>query len=397
MDLNEICKSLAAAGNPNEHCEGFEVISTKELLMKAESDPYSDVVKKALEMNGDFEMPLYHHQYDALYALAEGKDVLLISPCGSGKTRVLIHAPLVAKLGFEIRMNNGESELPDPKTPLGIVCCPLSAIMEDKLRDQEDIGLRTMYGGHKSRHTEMEAATSESEKDFLSDTFKLIYGHPESFTTAMGKHVLESNEHRICVYATDEVGFNIWGQDFRILMSSVPGSIRVFSPSAPMICLSATVGKIEQKKIIEDLGMNNRPLKIIDYNPVPDHIVVTKLKRPSNQKPFNDEGGLKDVLVDLYLREFISDPLNCRKAVIFCKNEEDLVNVYEFIEEQIGDNFTDMRRRPWVQYHSSVGINTMKWIHRRMGEVKLFIATYKLIMGVDIKNIDLAIFIRWVL
>ena len=103
------------------------------------------------------------------------------------------------------------------------------------------------------------------------------------------------------------------------------------------------------------------------------------------------------MLVDLYLREFINDPLNCRKAVLFCKNEEDLVNIYEFIEEQIGDHFTDMRRRPWVQYHSSVGINTMKWIHRRMGEVKLFIATYKLIMGVDIKNIDLAIFIRWVL
>ena len=145
------------------------------------------------------------------------------------------------------------------------------------------------------------------------------------------------NEERICLYATYEVGFNIWGSDFRILMSSVPGSIRAFSPSAPFICMSATIGKIEQKKIMEDLGMTNRLLKIIDYNPVPNHILISKLKRPSNQKPFYDEGGLKDVLCDLYLSVFISDPENSRKAVIFCKSEEDLVSVYEFNLERIGD------------------------------------------------------------
>ena len=51
--------------------------------------------------------------------------------------------------------------------------------------------------------------------------------------------------------------FLIWGPDFRLLMSSVPGSIRAFSPSAPLICMSATVGKLEQKKIIDDLGITN--------------------------------------------------------------------------------------------------------------------------------------------
>ena len=182
-------------------------------------------------------------------------------------------------------------------------------------------------------------------------------------------------------------------------MSSDPGSIRAFSPSAPLICMSATIGKIEQKKIMEDLGMTNRLLKIIDYNPVPNHILISKLKRPSNQKPFYDEGGLKDVLCDLYLSEFISDPENSRKAVIFCKSEEDLVSVYEFIEERIGDKFKNMKTRSWVQYHSSLGNNTLKWIHQRMEaadgkEVRLCIATYKLVMGVDIKDLDLAIFIR---
>jgi hypothetical protein len=36
----------------------------------------------------------------------------------------------------------------------------------------------------------------------------------------------------------------VWGPTFRPLMSSVPGSIRVFSTeNAPMLCMSATVGK----------------------------------------------------------------------------------------------------------------------------------------------------------
>lgn len=398
MNLDEICQSLSAAGKPNALCESFEVISAEEIHIRAKSDPFSNVIKKALEVNFDSKIPLYLHQYDALRALAEGKDVLLISPCGSGKTRVLKNAPMVAKLGFEFRSSIGESDLPNPKTPLGIVCCPLSAIMEDKIRDQENSGMLSMYGGYKTGRKDLEAASS-SEENFLSEKLTLIYGHPESYTTEIGKNVLESNEERICLYATDEVGFNIWGPDFRILMSSVPGSIRAFSPSAPLICMSATIGKIEQKKIMEDLGMTNRLLKIIDYNPVPNHILISKLKRPSNQKPFYDEGGLKDVLCDLYLSEFISDPENSRKAVIFCKSEEDLVSVYEFIEERIGDKFKNMKTRSWVQYHSSLGNNTLKWIHQRMEaadgkEVRLFIATYKLVMGVDIKDLDLAIFIR---
>ena len=80
MNLDEICQSLSASGKPNAHCESFEVISAEEIHIRAKSDPFSNVVKKALEVNFDSKIPLYLHQYDALRALAEGKDVLLISP-----------------------------------------------------------------------------------------------------------------------------------------------------------------------------------------------------------------------------------------------------------------------------------------------------------------------------
>ena len=399
MELAEIAEFLKHAGGANVGQEKLKIVSHEELENRAANDRYSAAVKKALEVNSD-EIPLYEHQYEALYALAEGKDVLMITPCGSGKTRVLENGPEVARLGFELRNN----DLPFPINPLGIVCCPLSSIMEEKLSVQENSGIVSMYGActiSSEERMKQSLSKSEAEDVLMSDRLNLIYGHPESFTTEMGKNILESNESRICLFATDEVGFNIWGPDFRIFMSTVPGSIRAFAPSAPMLCMSATVGKSEQAKILGELGMLNREHRVIASNPIKGHHLVTKLKRPSNQTGFNEEGGLGEMLVKLCLGEFVSDPVNCRKTVIFCKNEEDLVQIYEFIEGKIGSVFQNMKSRPWVQYHSSLGERTLKWIHKRLEksegeEIRLILSTYKLVMGVDLQDVDLAIFVRLV-
>jgi hypothetical protein len=91
------------------------------------------------------------------------------------------------------------------------------------------------------------------------------------------------------------------------------------------------------------MGMTTRKHLIIDKNPVMPHVFVSKLRRPSNQKGFEEAGGLKDILCALYLEEFLRDPLECRKSVIFCKNEEDLISVYEFIEDAVGDKFKNLK------------------------------------------------------
>ena len=304
----------------------------------------------------------------------------------------------MVKFGIELRTGK---EL--DKNPLAIVCCPLTAIMEDKISTQENSGMLSMYGSCESKSMDGNKVNlSRGESEFLTDKLSLIFGHPESFTTEIGKKVLEANEDRIFVLAADEVGFNVWGPLFRPLMTSVPGSIRVFSSeNAPMLCMSATVGKSDQAKVLDDMGMTNRKHLIIDKNPVMPHVFVATLRRPSNPKGFDEAGGLKDTLCALYLEDFLHDPLECRKAVIFCKNEEDLINVYEFIEDALGDKFKNLKNRPWIQYHGSLGVNTLKWIHHRIQssdkslEIKLYLSTYKLIMGVDVKDIDLAIFIRY--
>ena len=401
MDVDEVSVKLADAGRVMEESVNvLQTISMNELSARSTGDEHARIIKMALILNSDYERDLYLHQYQALYELAKGNDVLLIYPCGSGKTRVLENAPCVAKLGFELR--SGREIV---KIPLGIVCCPLTAIMEDKIGDKRDCGMLSMYGGCKSGSSidPSKVTLSKDENDFFTDKLSLIFGHPESFATELGKKVLECNEHRIFVFVTDELGFNIWGPSFRLLMSTVPASIRVFSDvSAPMLCMSATVGKLDQQKVLEDMGMKNRNFSIIDKNPVMPHLFISKLKRPSNQKGFCETGGLKDILSKLFLDEFIRDPKSSRKAIIFCKNEEDLIKVYEFIEKKIGDKHKNLKTRPWIQYHGSMGENTLKWIHHRIKsaekdqEIKLFLSTYKLVMGVDIQNVDIAIFIRFV-
>ena len=103
MNLDEICTLMKTAGAIIKEHEGFEIISPQDLETRALNDKYSAAVKKALEINSDSESPLYKHQFEALYALSEGQDVLLITPCSSGKTRVLENGPEVERLGFELR------------------------------------------------------------------------------------------------------------------------------------------------------------------------------------------------------------------------------------------------------------------------------------------------------
>ena len=102
------------------------------------------------------------------------------------------------------------------------------------------------------------------------------------------------------------------------------------------------------------------------------------------------------------MNEFIEAPEDCSRTIFFCKNDEDIVHIYQYIESKLGDRYQNYKTRPWIQYHSSLGEQTLSWVQKRMevtkGEdLKLIISTYKLVMGVNLQNFDLAIFLRYLL
>ena len=85
MDLVEIKSKISSSGSPIDSEMKFETLSFDELKTRSEIDGFAKVVLKALLLNSDSEIPLYIHQFQALHTLAQGKDVLLTTACGSGK------------------------------------------------------------------------------------------------------------------------------------------------------------------------------------------------------------------------------------------------------------------------------------------------------------------------
>ena len=100
---------------------------------------------------------LKEEQTTALKAFLNKKDVFAVLPTGYGKSLIYQIAPLVAKkLGlFE--------------NPLLIVVAPLSALMQEQIREANRLGLTAFRLG------------VDAESDILSGRGQLIFGSPEQW------------------------------------------------------------------------------------------------------------------------------------------------------------------------------------------------------------------------
>ena len=290
--------------------------------------------------------------------------MILVAPCGSGKTRVLLNGVSAVARGMEYRgtVINGN--------PLGIVNIPLTSIMEDKINHEKSFGMLTMSGKARlgaDKEDSVKSTTSKPEHQFFDGTLSHICSHPEGFTTDLGKKILEKNESRIVLHASDELANFMWGGDFRKLgLHVVPGSNRIFSVSgAPFLAMTATLRNPSEIIEVKNLfGMADKICDVIDINPVKQNAFYSKIVRPSNKSSFYSEKGLISVLRTLYLDKFIEDPFSVPTCIMFGRQEDVLGEIYSDIENEIGDDFPNRRRRPWVQYHGATDEQTLKNIHK---------------------------------
>ena len=164
-----------------------------------------------LEVIKDHAIPfkLQDFQLLTLHCLGNFKNVILVSPTGSGKM-------LCAYLGLEvIKRVCGNSK------GVGVGTMPLSALMEEKLKNPlVKTGLITMSGYLKRSEHESDAALTASIEDFKKGEIQMILGHPESWLTATAKEILKclSKDGLIVFSFVDEFQMNLskhWGKDFR--------------------------------------------------------------------------------------------------------------------------------------------------------------------------------------
>ena len=133
----------------------------------------------------------------SLHVLGSGKNLLLVSPAGSGKTNVIYIGTLLMRKIFKI--SDGVS----------IVTEPLNMIMSEKLCTSIiPTGVISMSGELKTSLEEKDGVSlSAPEEKFLDGSLPCLFGHPESWLSDKGKQLIKElhKRERILLIVTDEM------------------------------------------------------------------------------------------------------------------------------------------------------------------------------------------------
>ena len=192
---------------------------------------------------------------------------------------------------------------------------------------------------------------------------------------------------------------------FRPNMMKSSTSLRLFGiKNCPCIAMNATATKNEIKEVISALGLRIPPV-VLATSPVLPHIKFSILRRPSNNygldgyttKDGKYQPGLMDLLLRVYLKFYLKDlelGLKPKKAIIFCRGNGIMGEVYSRLMELTKYRFKDCRDAPFVMNHSSLLPPTEKVLTDRREDISLYLSSNKMLMGIDLAEIDVIIFLR---
>ena len=335
-------------------------------------------------------------------ALGGMNNVVLVSPTGSGKMNVPLLSTLVLreKLGI-------------PKG-VCIVTQPLSSIMNQKMKnDVCPAAVLSMDGGLAVSAVDGEdedgASLSCNLQDLLNGSYPVLFGHPESFDSKLGQHILRQLQKLdrlilICIDEFHQGGEGHWST-FRPTMMKGSAGLRLYGvKDCPTLAMTATATTEEINEVVTALGLRSRPV-ILSSSPVQSHIKISAVRRPSNN--FGLDGstnmkgernpGLMDLLRRVYIDKYLEDLENGetpKKCIIFCRGNGVLGAIYSRLMELTSYRYRDCRDSPFVMNHSSLLPPTEKVLAERAGEISLYLASNKMLLGIDLADIDLVIFLR---
>ena len=189
-------------------------------------------------------------------------------------------------------------------------------------------------------------------------------------------------------------------------MKALCGLLRIFAvENAPTLSMTATASDQNIKDMKECLGFKDDQIIILKASPVQDHVKFVTLRRPPNGSGFDGDftasgsfkPGLGSSLDLIYLQRFVDDIRNgkpTKKAIIFFRTEMQLIATFEYLLEMLPEFDGDNKSIPFVMCHGALGKATDENIVKRKNEIKLFLSTSKMLMGVDLLDIQIVIFVR---
>ena len=359
----------------------------------------NEILDKVVEDTKMAYMPA-EFQRVTINALGGMNNVVLVSPTGSGKMNVPLLSTLVLRKKLGI-----------PKG-VCIVTQPLSSIMNQKMKnDVCPAAVLSMDGGLAVSAGEDEdgASLSCNLQDLLNGSYPVLFGHPESFDSKLGQHILRQLQKLdrlilICIDEFHQGGEGHWST-FRPTMMKGSAGLRLYGvKNCPTLAMTATATTEEINEVVTALGLRSCPV-ILSSSPVQSHIKISAVRRPSNNFGLdgstNTKGernpGLMDLLRRVYIDKYLEDLENGetpKKCIIFCRGNGVLGAIYSRLMELTSYRYRDCRDSPFVMNHSSLLPPTEKVLAERAGEISLYLASNKMLLGIDLADIDLVIFLR---
>ena len=219
---------LAAGEEVEEERETITVEDNKHHIT-AEVDSILNKIVQVLSL----PYKLTDTQRVAVNILGGQKNLILVSPTGSGKMNV----PLLSILVLREKLQN--------KKGVAIVTQPLTSIMNEMINKICDVAVLTMSGHLKTNSGEENPDLSCDIDDLLEGKFPVLLGHPESFDTPLGQNILRELQRRerlllVCVDEFHQGGEGHWSV-FRPDMMRLSTSLRLYGvPGCPTVCMTAT-------------------------------------------------------------------------------------------------------------------------------------------------------------
>ena len=266
-----------AQAKANYLAAGIEVVEEEDgISVAGNSDLINEEVEEILNrIVGELDLPYQPSDFQrvAINTLGMLKHLVLISPTGSGKMDV----PLLASLVLRERLGISKG--------VTIITQPLTSIMNQKIKNKIcEVSVLSMTGQLRtSCGSEEDASLSCDLEDLLSGRYPVLLGHPESFDSSLGQHILRELQRLdrlilVCIDEFHQGGEGHWSS-FRPNMMKISTGLRLYGiQNCPSVSMTATATDDEIKDVVKALGLRTPPV-VLASSPIQPHIKFSMIRK----------------------------------------------------------------------------------------------------------------------
>ena len=165
--------------------------------------------------------------------------------------------------------------------------------------------------------------------------------------------------------------------------------------------MTATMRSADMARVARSMDMSENPV-LIHASPVHDHVKYSIIPRPSNAFGFDGKDnltgmkpGLLQLLERIYLNDYFRDKEDGRqpkKCLFFFRGFQKMLDLYTYLADRTGLRTADVADH--VMIHSDLSLATEKVVVERLNQYEIILATTRLLLGVNISDISLVIFVQ---